>query len=130
MHDFHLWAHPWWVNLLLLIPPLSYSYWRRTGLLLNGRRLVTLLLFAVAFGVVEAVVVVYLRGTLVTLAPSSVASPIQDSPSTYEQTVSFLGMIPHNLLTIEVCREAATIVMLLSVSMLAGTGAKERWGAF
>jgi hypothetical protein len=131
MQDFHLWAQPWWVNLLLLVPPLSYLYWRRTGLLLNGRKLVTLLLFAISFGVVEAVVVVYLRGTLVTLAPSSgMPSPIQISPFSYQQTVSFLGQIPRNLLTIEVCREAATMIMLLTVSLLAGTGAKERWGAF
>jgi hypothetical protein len=131
MHDFHLWAHPWWVNLLLLVPPLSYLCWRRTGLLLNGRTLVTLLLFAISFGVVEAVVVVYLRGTLATLASSSgMASPIQDSPSTYQQTALFLAQVPHNLLTIEVCREAATMVMLLTVSLLAGTGAEERWAAF
>lgn len=129
MQQFHLWAQPWWVNLLLLVPALSYVYWRRTGLLLNGRTLVTLVLFACSFGFVEAVVVVYLQGTLVAQS-SGPASQFQDSPSTYQEALSFLAQIPKSLRIIEVCREAATIVMLVCVALLSATGAKERWGAF
>ena len=131
MHDFHLWAQPWWVNLLLFAPALSYIYWRRTGLLLKRRTLVVLVLFAASFGFVEAVVVVYLRGTLATLAQNSgPASQFQASPSTYQEAVSFLARIPKNLLNIEVCREAATMVMLVCVALVAAGGAKERWGVF
>jgi len=132
MHGLNLWAQPWWVNLLLLVPALSYLYWRRTGLLLNRRTLLLLLLFAVSFGFVEAVVVVYLRGAaLAGLAPTNgTAAPLQDSPSTYQQAVWFLAQIPDRLRTIEVCREAATMLMLASVALLAAPGAKERWAAF
>jgi hypothetical protein len=129
MHDFHLWAQPWWVNLLLFAPALSYLYWRRTGLLLNGRTLTILLLFAASFGFVEAVVVVYLHGTLTTLAQNS-ARAFTETPSTHQEAVSFLAQIPRNLRTIEVCREAATMLMLLSVALVAASGAKERWAVF
>jgi hypothetical protein len=131
MQAFHLWAQPWWVNLLLLAPALSYIYWRRTGLLINRWTLATLTLFAASFGFVEAIVVVYLRGTLANLAQniSTLPSP-QDSPSSYEQTASFLAQVPQNLRTIEACREAATLFMLVSVALLAVNGTKERWGAF
>ena len=61
MQRFQIWAHPWWVNLVLLVPALSYLGWRRKGLLLSWRKLSVLALFGVAFGFVEAVVVVYLR---------------------------------------------------------------------
>jgi hypothetical protein len=127
MRGLHLWAQPWWVNLLLLVPPLSYCYWRRTGLLLNRRILTILLLFGVSFGFVEAVVVVYLRGTLATLAQNSSTT---SEASTYQQAISLLAQIPQQLRTIEVCREAATMLMLAAVALLAATGAKERWAAF
>ncbi len=124
MRDLHLYAQPWWVNLLLLAPAISYAHWRRTGLLLNGRKLAILALFAASFGFVEAVVVVYLRGALV-------ATPAQQSSaSTYQQALSFLAQIPQDLRTIEVCREAATMLMLISVALIAGSAAKERWAAF
>lgn len=129
MQGLHLWAQPWWVNLLLLVPILSYVYWRRTGLLLSGRTLVVLALFAASFGFVEAVVVVYLHGA--TLAQNSgTVSPLQDSASTYMEAVSLLAQIPPRLRTIEVCREAATMLMLITVALLAARGVKERWGAF
>src|SRR5512133_887766 len=109
MQAFHLCAQPWWVNLLLLAPALSCVYWWRTGLMLNKWTLATLALFAASFGFVEAVVVVYLRGTLATLTQDISTSPtLQDIPFTYEQTASFLAQIPPNLRTLEVCREAAT----------------------
>jgi len=119
------------VNLLLLAPAVSYVYWRRTGLLLGWRTLAMAALFGASFGFVEAVVVVYLRGTLVTLAQSGGTSfQVPESASTYQQTVSFLTQMPRNLRTIEIYREAATMAMLVSVAILAANGAKERFGAF
>jgi len=59
-----LWAQPWWVNLLILIPVAAVFTFQRTGRLLGGRQLVVLNLFAAAFGFVEASVVVYLRAAI------------------------------------------------------------------
>jgi hypothetical protein len=38
--------------------------------------------------------------------------------------------LPQSLLTVEVFREAATILMLLSVAMLAARSARNRWAAY
>jgi hypothetical protein len=64
MSQFQLWAQPWWVNLLILIPVAAVFTFQRTGRLLGGRQLVVLNLFAAAFGFVEASVVVYLRAAI------------------------------------------------------------------
>jgi hypothetical protein len=49
-----------WVNLLLFIPPILFIAWRSRGLQISRRQLLFATLFALAFGFVEAVVVVYL----------------------------------------------------------------------
>src|SRR2546430_5027633 len=59
--SFQLIAEPWWVNLLVLVPPFAYFRWRRSGVALAPRQLLASGIFAAAFGCVEAVVVVYLR---------------------------------------------------------------------
>jgi hypothetical protein len=41
-----------------------------------------------------------------------------------------LALFPRRLLVIEICREAATMVMLASVALLAAARAKERWACF
>lgn len=41
-----------------------------------------------------------------------------------------ITQFPQSLLTVEVLREGATIVMLLSVAMLAAARARERWALF
>jgi hypothetical protein len=127
MEGLQIWAQPWWVNLLLLVPALSYLYWRRTGLALNRWKLLALLLFGAAFGFVEAAVVVYLRAAA-GLANGSI-SP-QHSSTSYQQALLALAQFPGGLRRIELCREAATMVMLVTVALLAGAGAKARWGAF
>ena len=38
--------------------------------------------------------------------------------------------IPHNLLAIEVVREAATIAMLVTIALLGARRARERWALF
>ena len=76
-------------------------------------RAVTVLSFGVAFGYVEASVVVYLRGAL------GVASenlfPVQQAVGD-----------PGRLVAIEAGRELATLVMLAAVGILAGAGRWER----
>src|SRR5262249_11432284 len=74
------------------------------------RRLVWLVLYAVAMAYVEAAVVVYLRGIY------------------YPQGFSFpIVIIPDSMAAIEVGREAATLIMLAGVSALAGA---DRWERF
>lgn len=64
-------------------------------------------------GYFEAAVVVYLRGMF------------------YSEGFSFpLKLIPARLAVIEICRETATIVILITVSMLAGRKFWERFGYF
>ena len=68
--------------------------------------------FAVAMGFVEAAVVVYLREII----GGGPIFPMQ--------------VLPPRLLEVEICREAATIVMLLSVPFLSFRGGAHRMGAF
>jgi hypothetical protein len=76
---------------------------------------VAVVAFAVAMGFVEAAVVVYLRAALEAAAAVPAVDP--DTLGTYE--------------TIEVAREAATLVMIASVGILAGRTPLERlaWAA-
>jgi hypothetical protein len=130
METLQVWAQPWWVNLLVLIPLATYLAFRRHRRLLNWRQLIAIAIFAAAFGFVEAAVVVYLRAA-VGLLPgyTGTLSELQHSPQGYEQTKS-ISQFPPSLLTIEMYREAATMVMLLSVALLAASRASARWAAF
>jgi hypothetical protein len=71
-----------------------------------------LVAFAVAMAFVEAAVVVYLREII----GGGSIFPMKE--------------IPPQLLTVEICREAATIVVLLSVACLSFRGGVHRMGAF
>ena len=130
MEKVQVWAQPWWVNLLVLIPFATYFALPRKGPLLHWRQLFTLGTFAGAFGFVEAAVVVYLRAA-VGLLPgyTETLSELQHSSRGYDQAAS-LSQFPQSLLRIEVYREAATIVMLVSVALLAASKTSTRWAAF
>ena len=131
MEKLQLWAQPWWVNLLILIPLIASFLWRRTGLQLTWRQLLLITVFSVAFGFGEAAVVIYLRAA-VGLLPGfrgTLAEVQRSAPEFYQQAES-LSQFPQSLLTIEVLREAATILMLASVAMLTGLKVRERWAAF
>src|SRR5467141_2455047 len=112
-------AQPWWVNLLVLVPPLAWFSWRRGGVPVSVRQLVISGVFAASFGFMEAVVVVYLRAA-VGLLPGyqgSLSDVIRMSGDFYRQSQA-ISQFPRSLLTLEVLREAATILMLLSVLCL------------
>jgi len=118
-------AQPWWVNLIVLIPPLAYFYWRRGGVPLSPRQLAASGVFAASFGFLEAVVVVYLRAAA-GLLPSykgTLSDLIRMSGEFYQHSQA-IGQLPPSLLSLEVLREAATILILLSVALL--TSAKSR----
>ncbi len=77
------------------------------------RKLIWVTLFAIAFGYVEASVVVYLRAIY------------------YPDMFEFpLKMIRTDHLMVELFREAATIVMLAAAGMLAGSRGWQRFGFF
>ena len=124
-------AQPWWVNLLLLVPPLAWFSWRRGGVPVTVRQLVISGAFAVSFGFLEAVVVVYLRAA-VGLLPGyqgTLADVVRMSGDIYQQSQAII-QIPKSLLTLEVLREAATIVMLLSVALLTTATSRVRAAVF
>jgi hypothetical protein len=124
-------AHPWWVNLLLLVPPLAWFSWRRGGVPVTVRQLVISAAFAVSFGFLEAVVVVYLRAA-VGLLPGyqgTLSDVIRMSGDVYQQSQA-INQIPKSLLTLEVLREAATILMLLTVALLTSTKSRARAAVF
>jgi len=112
-------ATPWWVNLLVFVPIGTYLICRNRGLSLDKKALVAGCTFGIAFGFVEAAVVIYLRAAsgLLALSPgmtSTVTSPLGAVPP----TAQILAGLPENLVAVEMLREAATIVMLVSVALL------------
>src|SRR5215472_9714517 len=129
--SYKLIAEPWWVNLLVLVPPIVYFRWRRGGVLLSPQQLTTSGIFAAAFGLVEAVVVVYLRAA-VGLLPGyqgTLSEVIRRSGEFYQQSQA-ITQFPQSLLTLEVFREAATILMLLSVAWLTAAKFSARAAVF
>ena len=131
MQHFQALAQPWWVNLLAFIPFVAWTMWRRKRLVINARWLVLLAVFAGAFGFVESAVVIYLRAAT-GLLPGyrGTLSDVQHSSAiSYKQEES-IRVFPKSLLTIEILREAATMVMLTAVALLAGTRLRERCAIF
>ncbi len=125
-------AEPWWVNLLLLVPPVTYYSWKRGGgVALAPRQLLTSGVFAAAFGFVEATVVVYLRAATGLLPgyQGTLSDVMRRSREFYQQAQA-ITQFPQSLLTLEVVREAATIVMLLSVAFLTAAKIRSRAAVF
>lgn len=131
MENFHAFAHPWWVNVLILIPVFMYFLWRRDGLELSLRKKLTIVTFALAFGFVEAAVVVYLRAASGQLPGynGTLAEVRRLSATTHQQAQSY-APLPQSLLTIEILREAATMLMLVCIALLAASRKRERWASF
>lgn len=131
MNEFALFARPWPVNLFILAPFATYYLWRRKGLSLTRDVLVTAWFFGMAFGFVEAAVVVYLRAA-VGLLPGyggSLADVAGLSANMFQQA-QILDELPRSLGAVELVREAATMIMLVSVALLAVKTARERCAIF
>ena len=77
------------------------------------RKLIWLIVFAGAFALVEAAVVAYLRNLLMS---DGVYFPLKE--------------IPDHILTVELSREVATMVVLVVVGILSATTPLGRFGAF
>ncbi len=114
MPHFTLFAQPWWVNLLILSPAVPYLLSKNGNLRLGWSRLSWAAFFGVAFGFVEAAVVIYLR-TAAGLLPA-------------RNNLAFV--FPEHLLKIEFFREAATMVMLGAIAWFVGQKLRERVVAF
>jgi hypothetical protein len=110
-------ASPWWVNLAPLVPIVSFLAWRRAGLRLSWPRLTYAAVFGAAFGVDEAVVVVYLRGAVGLLLPAADPDEV-------------LARLPELFGQAEVVREASTVLILVAASLLAIRSIRERWAIF
>ena len=127
MANFRPFAHPWWVNLLLLVPLLAYFLFRRKQPRLTSHSLLACAVFALSFGFVEGAIAIYLGvalgllpGHAGTLSDLARLTPDLDGA----QAQQFSNLSP-GLLTVEVIREAATMLMLLTVAILA----VEKWRA-
>lgn len=110
-------ATPWWVNLLAVVPAVTYLIYRNRGLSLDPKTLGAGLAFGIAFGFVEAAVVVYLRaatGILSGPQPMTLTNLTGAMP----ETAQVLASMPEHLVKVERLREAATMVMLASVALL------------
>src|SRR6266498_6118236 len=123
------WPHPWWVNLSILVPVLTFYFLRKSKPSLGNIELLISALFGVGFALVEASVVVYLRAITGFLLGSG-SSEIASLSSRFYQEAQILSNFPTSLLKIEVLREAATILMLGCVSILTVRGIRERWAIF
>ena len=132
MGNFKLFAHPWWVNLLLLVPLLAYLVFRRKHPRLTSHSLLACAVFALSFGFVEGAVAIYL-GVAVGLL-SGHAGPLANvarlSADLHGPQSQPLNNLPPALLRIEVFREAASMLMLLSVAILAQHTRRERFATF
>jgi len=129
--NFRLLAEPGWVNAAIFVPFLCYSWWRRSRLSISRRHLLFTFLFAAAFGFAEGAVVVYLRASVGLLpgVAGTLADVQQQASEAYVQSFS-LASFPPSLLTVEIFREAATIIMLLSTAALASSRMREFCGVF
>ncbi len=131
MNEFVLFARPWPVNLFILAPFATYYLWRRDGLTLTRDALVAACFFGMAFGFVEAAVVVYLRAAIGLLPGygGSLADVAGLSAEIFQQA-EILDELPRSLLAVELFREAATMIMLVSVALLAVKTTRERCAIF
>lgn len=131
MDEFAHFAQPWWVNLFTFVPFVACAWWRRKGLAISNHTLAAAALFGIAFGFVEAAVVVYLRAA-VGLLPgyAGTLADVGRLSSGIYQNAQLLGELPQSLLAVEVLREAATMIMLVSVAFLAAKSSRERCALF
>ena len=115
----------------MAVPFISYYLWKKKGLDIPKLTLIISALFGMAFGFVEASVVVYLRAA-VGLLPGyggTLSDVAKLSADVYQQA-QILSELPQSLLSVELFREAATMVILFSISFMAVKYLRERWAVF
>ena len=132
MGNFVLLAKPIWVNLLILAPIFLFAYWKKNKLSISKRTLFYTLLFRIAFGVIEASCVVYLRAAT-NLLPGYHGSIMdiwkQASVIYYNQEI-LQKQLPMSLLVVETVREIGTMVVLAMIGIIAANKTRERVAIF
>ena len=130
MANLRAFAQPWWVNLLLLVPLLAYLVFRRKQPRLTSHLLFAGAVFALSFGFVEGAIAIYLEVALGLLPghAGTVSDLARFTPDL--DGVQQLSNLSPGLLTVEVIREAATMLMLLAVAILAAEKWRERFATF
>ncbi len=132
MNDFILFANPFWVNLLILVPLFLFYYFGKHKLSINRKTLIQTAVFGIAFGFIEAAVVVYLRAALGFLPgfKGTLIDVWREAQTFYYNQQLVAEELPMSILTVEFIREAFTIIMLLSVAFIAVNKMKERVAIF
>ena len=126
-----LFASPWWVNLLLLVPIFLFFYWQKHKLKIDKQVLIFTGIFGLAFGYLESACVIYLRAATGLLPGymQSLAEVQRESIGVYNQMV-LQQRLPVSLLAIEFIREIATMIMLICIALVAVKTLKERVAIF
>src|SRR5215471_16406217 len=107
-------AHTWWVNLSIAVPFVSYFLWRIEPFSIRRCQLLAGALFAASFGVVEGIVVVYLRAVVGAVAGYGASmSEVARFVEGLNRALRDPAVLPVSLLKVEMCREVSTILMLL-----------------
>ena len=116
---------------MIFIPIIAFYFWQKNKLIIKKQVLINTAIFGIAFGFVEAAVVVYLRAA-VGLLPGydGTLLDISNLSSEIYQQAQILGELPKSLFLIEFFRELFTMVMLICIALLAIKGRKERWAMF
>jgi hypothetical protein len=129
--ELQIFAQPWWVNIFIIVPFVAYYLWRKDGLKISKFTLIISALFGIAFGFVEASVVVYLRAAVgLLLGYGGTLSDVARLSADIYQQAQILDDLPKSLLAVEFFREAATMIMLLSIALIAVKPLRERWAIF
>src|SRR6266480_7326606 len=92
-----VWPRPWWVNLLILMPLLTWYFLRRNRPSLKTIQLIISGFFAIGFAFVEASVVIYLRAITGFLTGSRLSEVATLSSSFYHEA-RIVDNFPPNLL--------------------------------
>lgn len=129
MENFTLFASPWWVNLLALVPFVLF-YFFRGRIKISRKILLATAVFGVVFGFVEAAVVVYLRNILALMTSCLGNADNVFRPLRSFQQFEIISRLPNELMRIEFFREAATIIMLLVIAYIGAKYWRERLAIF
>jgi hypothetical protein len=115
-----------------LVPLVADFLFHREKPQLTSRELLTSAMFALSFGFVEGAVAIYLGVAVGLLSghPRSLADVARLSADLHGQQRQPLNNLPLSSLRIEVFREAASMLMLLSVAILAQRMRPERFVIF
>jgi hypothetical protein len=131
MNNFQLLSQPWWVNLLIIVPFLILLFCWKNKLEITKKQLRVFAIFGVAFGFVEASVVVYLRAAIGYLPNyTGTLSDIVSGMANSYQNIQVIKNVPIGLMTVEFFREIATIVMFWTIAIVTVKKNKEQCAVF